>query len=988
MAGSDETLHGQIAAWATRDPGRPAIVAAAREPLSYGALIERIEAVRSFLERRAVGRHDRVAVLMAPGPEAAIAALGVASGAACVPLDPLAGAELESALTQTRAGALLVPTGAGATERSVAKRLGLPLFEGSPDPDGPAGHLHLDGGRATRGRRSTLAGPDDIAFVLRTSGSTGRPKVVPATHRQLVARADKTRRLLGLTPDDRCLCPMPLCYAHGLYSGVTAPLLSGGSTILPPAFDEGTFLGALTELSPTWYTAGATHQQAILGWLRRNDDVVAGHSLRFARSGAASLPVAVLGELEGLAGVPVVEAYSATETGIITANSPDGARTRGSVGASPDGDVAVADRRGAPVAPGVPGEVVVRGPTVFSGYEGDPELNRRSFRDGWYRTGDRGVRDRDGFLTLTGRIGEVINRGGEKVSPAEVEAALLEHPEVDQAVVFPVPHPTLGEDVAAAVRLRASDGPREAALRQFARERLAGFKVPRRILVTDQLPSGATGKPLRKGLARHFGLGPVAPEAPAPPGDSTPMQRLLLGLWREVLELENVGLDDDFFALGGDSLSALELLAALEEELQLNLALEDLVEMPTARELARGLERPGAVGRHARGTGRDLVGVNTEGTRTPLFGVGGRGGHTLRLLLIGRELGGEQPLYGLQPPGMDWERAGCRTIPEMAAHYIGRLRSVQPHGPYRLLGQSFGGLIAFEIALQLERGGERVEFLGIVDTQPATCRWDGSTHTAPTPSAEDDEEALPPDHPLSRSAIAVSESRVTEAHIHARASYRMEDRFQGDLTFFRATGEAVPAGGDRRRLWEDATTGRFLLLALPGLHCRFDREPQFSAFRAGLRACLAGEPPAGEDPATVFERTYRLERGADGEAIRAHDGTVIPVRDGAARGRLAAVKSARGRLILRGWASDRELAHPAQTVVAFVDDRYVGLVGCGDEREKLARTRSAPGLRHAGFRMILPLPPGELTPDRVRALAISAAGEAGELPRRDRGQMS
>ena len=968
------TIHGLLAARGASDPEAAAILSPGRTDLSVGALTRQLNEIREFLNGRGLGRGDRVAVLAGLGPEAAVAALGVAGSAVCIPINPLAPAELDAALTETSAEALLAPTGAEAPVREAADRHGLALLEGTVSPGAEAGRFDLAGGEAGTATHPGPAEEDDVALVLRTSGTTSKPKLVPSTHRQLLARAEKTSLLLGVTAGDRSLCPMPLCYAHGLYSGLITPLAAGGSAILPPQFDEATFLRCLRQLSPTWYTAGATHHQAILGWLSRATAGVPAHSLRFARSGAASLPRATREELEALLGVPVVEAYSSSETGIITANPPHGHRKPGSVGLSTEPDFEVRDEHGSPAPPGVPGEVLVRGAGVFSGYEGDEELNRRSFSDGWFRIGDLAVVDEDGYLTLAGRIDDVINRGGEKVSPVEVERVLLERHEVAEAVVFPVPHPSLGAEVAAAVRLTPGSSTGEADLHRFLAQRLARFKVPRRIVVVSELPKGPTGKPVRAELAERLGLTGETGDRPEHER-AGPLEEILAGFWGEALERRDVRPDDDFFQLGGDSLSAVELLAALEAELHVGLGLDDLIEAPTPRRLARSMVRGSYLDAHRPEAGRDAIGVNTTGGRPPLFAVGGRPGYALRTLLVGRAVDPEQPVFGLQPPGMDWQDAGIRTIPQIAAHYLGLVRAVQPAGPYRLLGISFGGLVVFEMAVQLEDAGEEVEFLALVDTEPASCSWDGRADVAPAPTAEADDET--PDRALG--PIAAAGTRVAAVHIEARQSYVIRSRIRGELTFFSCTGEGVIARRDRRRLWAEATTGRFRLFGLPGLHAKVDREPQFSALRDALRSCLVGVPPPGLDPGDVFDRAYILEGSPGSETIRDGGGSVFRVEQGAMNGRVRSIRPARGRLLVRGWAADADRQRAGETVVAFVDGRYAGYSTCGVPSENLERRHSSPGLRYAGFRMRLELPAGEQDAPTPRIFALGRDGRASEL---------
>lgn len=568
-------------------------------------------------------------------------------------------------------------------------------------------------------------------------------------------------------------------------------------------------------------------------------------------------------ELEGLLGVPLVEGYGTSETGIVSSNPPDGVRKRGTVGLSPDGDVAVVDAHGTALPAGAVGEVAVGGPTVIAGYEGHERANRAAFRDGWYRTGDLGVLDADGYLTLAGRVSETINRGGEKISPREVDAVLLEHPAVAEAVTFALPHPTLGQDVAAAVRLQGG-GVSEPDLRRFLLQRLTPFKVPRRIVIAAALPKGPTGKPLRQGMADHFGLAARKADRPADDLVCTPMERTLLALFREALQGGHLGLEDDFFASGGDSLSAVDLIGRIEDELKLSVPLLALMEMPTARQLA------GRLVHHPPDATRDVLGVNVGGRQRPVFGICGRYGYAVRLLLVGREMGAEQPFYGLQPPDMDWERAGRRTIQEMAAHYIGRIREIQARGPYRLLGTSFGGLVVFEMALQLQAAGEAVDFLGLLDTQPTTWRWNGRTDRPSTSVLAEDEEA----EVAPVGAVEAAGIRVARAHIRARDAYILERPFDGELTYLYCAGETVTPRRDRRRVWRRFATRGVRLLAVPGVHGSFHQEPQFSAVCEVLRACLSGAPPPSAGFAEVFARRYRVRRRGDGEFIEGMDGSV------------------------------------------------------------------------------------------------------------------
>jgi len=958
------TLYDLLAAAAADDPAAPAILALDRAPLTFGGLIAQIDATRSWLNHRGLGPHDRIAVVARRGPDTAVVALAAMCSAACVPLNPSSTqAECERAFSRIRVRTLLVPTGDDSPAREAARRMGLDVVEWSHDEGSLAGSIRLEGLPPRPLATTPLAGPDGIALIVLTSGTTSEPKIVPASHGNLIARAGKGGRLFGHGRQDRCLNLMPLCYAHGLGSGLIAPLACGGSVICPSVFDEQTFFACVRTLQPTWFTAAASYHQAILAWLRTQPGAIAGHTLRFARSASAPLPRPVQTELEELLGIPIVEGYGSSESNVITSNPPDGVRKPGTVGRSPDGDVAVLDDHDHPLPPDTPGEVAVRGATVVAGYEDDPDTTRAAFRDGWYRTGDRGVIDADGYVTLLGRIKEMINRGGEKISPREVDAALVAHPAVAEGVAFPIPHPTLQEDVAAAVVLRPDASVTEAGLRRFLLQRLSPFKVPRRIVFANELPKGPTGKPLRQELAQRFDLGIRA--AAGARGDDhlrTPMERTILTLFREVLDRDDLGPDDDFFLSGGDSLAAVDLILRLNDELQLNVPLLALMETPTARQLAPRLEWD------PPGDTKDVLGVNVGGPERPVFGLCGRFGHAIRMLLVGRAIGCDQPVYGLQPPDMDWERTGCLTIEDMAAHYVRRMRAIQPSGPYRLLGSSFGGLMVFEMALQLQAAGDLVEFLGLIDTYPPAFRWDTpqSFSTLSTDEGSDD----------GASEIEAAGIRVADSHVRARARHVIQRRFDGELTYFYCAAHAVSPGCDPRRRWLSAATRPVRLIQMPGLHGMFHQEPQFSPFVDALRACLSHAPVTCESPVEVFGRYQLLRDGSGADVIRSCTGRTFEISTGSDPGRLQSMTfdTELRSVSLHGWAMDPRQRQPSSLLLVFADGAYVGRGAAGVQRDDVADRD-----RFSGFSMTMRLGSLFAEPPRVRVFTASASGVAVEL---------
>ncbi|HEX4097016.1 MAG TPA: acyl--CoA ligase, partial [Caulobacteraceae bacterium] len=440
-----------------------------------------------------------------------VAFLSIAAGAAAAPLNPQYRAEeFEFYLNDLGAKALVVQAEDPSPSITVATKLGIPVITLRPTPDRGAGRFEFDAAGAPEGAAAE-GGPavsTDIALVLHTSGTTSKPKIVPLTQANLCASARNISRTLALTAEDRGLVIMPLFHIHGLIAGVLAPLSVGGSVFCTPGFNALKFFGWASEAKPTWYTAVPTMHQAILARASRNAEVVAANPLRFIRSSSSSLPPQVLAELEAAFGTRVIESYGMTEAAHQMASNllAPGERKPGTVGVAAGPEVAIMNETGRLLAQGEVGEIVIRGENVTLGYENNPKANAEAFADGWFRTGDQGVMDAEGYLSLTGRLKEIINRGGEKISPREVDEVLMDHPAVLQVVTFAIPHDKLGEEVGAAVVLREGHSVAERELRDFVAGRLIDFKVPRKIIFLEEIPKGATGKLQRIGLAQKLGL--------------------------------------------------------------------------------------------------------------------------------------------------------------------------------------------------------------------------------------------------------------------------------------------------------------------------------------------------------------------------------------------------------------------------------------------------------------------------------------------------
>lgn len=490
-----------------------------RAPLTYGGLRALADGAVATMNAYGVGRGDRVAIVLPNGPEMATAFVALATGLTTAPLNPAYRAEeFDFYLDDLGAKALVVSESEDGPAVAVARRRGIPIVRLIVPADAPAGQFELQIETGSALAPSTSGGPasmDDVALVLHTSGTTSRPKIVPLTQANVTASATHIAEALALSEKDRCLNVMPLFHIHGLIAAVLSSLRAGAEITCTPGFNALRFFGWLEQAKPTWYTAVPTMHQAILSRADRNAAIIASAPLRFIRSSSASLPPQVMAAVEQTFSAPVIESYGMTEASHQMASNPlpPAARKAGSVGIAAGPQVRLADpfeNSLLPMSAEAIGEVVISGPNVTPGYEANPEANAKSFFhvDGnrWFRTGDQGQFDGEGHLRITGRLKEIINRGGEKVSPLEVDEVLLDHPAVAQVVTFALPHEKLGEEIAAAIVCADGESTDERAIRDFAASRLADFKVPRKVVIVDEIPKGATGKMQRIGMAEKLGL--------------------------------------------------------------------------------------------------------------------------------------------------------------------------------------------------------------------------------------------------------------------------------------------------------------------------------------------------------------------------------------------------------------------------------------------------------------------------------------------------
>ncbi len=712
------TLHELIAAQAAARPHAPAILGLERAPLTYVRLLQLIEETVEALRAAGLGREDRVAAVLSNGPGAATAFVAVASGAIFAPLNPAYSRdEFEFFLNDLRAEALIVEEGSDSAAVRVARERAIPLILLRPVAGAESGVFTLEPERPSPAASGGLPQAGDVALMLHTSGTTSRPKLAPLRHSNLCASARNIRRSLALTGEDRCLNIMPLFHIHGLAGALLSSLAGGGAVICTPGFIAPKFFEWVDTFGPTWYTAVPTMHQAILARAGENREIIGRRPFRLVRSSSSALPPQVMAGLEAAFGAPAIESYGMTEAAHQMASNPlpPAARKPGSVGPAAGPEVAVMDEQGNLAGAGVTGELVIRGSNVMLGYEGPASINQAAFSSGWFRTGDQGYIDEQGYIFLTGRLKELINRGGEKISPRQIDEVLLDHPSIAQALAFSVPHAQLGEEIGVAVVLREGAALSAIQVREFAGERLAAFKIPGVVKFVKDIPKGPTGKLQRIGLAAKLGIEPLS-DAPAtraarPIPPRTELEGRMAAIWSEILDRDGIGADEDFFALGGDSMLASMAVARSCRELDVEMSMLEFLEHPTIAGLAA----------HVEGSqGGGLVPIQPHGSGTPLFFAAAHNGNLAVAGRLARYLGPDRPVFAFPPPALENEDA-VFDIERLAARYVEHLQAARPSGPYLLAGHCFGGLVAFEMAHRLREKGADVALLALLDCFNPRC---------------------------------------------------------------------------------------------------------------------------------------------------------------------------------------------------------------------------------------------------------------------------
>jgi amino acid adenylation domain-containing protein len=938
----DRSIIDRFEQTARRFAARIAIADTVRH-LTYAELARLVTRITAATLQIVDGRPGPVAILLPRDACFPAAMLGVlAAGRGYVPLDVSNPVE-RNRLIATQSGAA-----AFISANHFASLLDLPVVNIDA----------IDGGAVCQ--PAVKSGPDDPACIVYTSGSTGTPKGVQHSHRNLLHMVMQRTNAYHLNPDDRlALLDLPTSIS-GLRD-IFLALLNGASLhILPP--NELGPAGLVREFEARQITMFRT--APVL--LRRLADALGPDrhldSIRLAVLGGQRVDWSDFDAFERLSspGAFLHVGTGLTETaGQLTGWFVD-RELRSSNPVLPVGRihpglrVTIVGETGEPIAEGEIGEFVVSGRYITQGYWRDPELTARVFstdaadpQSRTFKTGDWGRLRDDGLIEFVGRMDEQIKLNGHRIELGEIEVALRACAGVEDAIVL------VRKDDNGLVRSLSCyaeskpgvDGLTARELAAALRLRLPDFMIPGSFTIVDALPRLPNLKIDREELRRRDQQAASRVQAsPALPTEvRLKTEEMLLRLWREVLDRQDIGYDDDFFLCGGNSIAAVDLVLRVEKHLQYQVPLTLLAEAPTVSQLCLRLETM------TLGAIDNMIRVHTAGSRRPLFAVPGGGGHALGLLPLLRSLGPEQPCYGLQPPGMDWTSVGCTTLPEIATYYLGEIRTLQPTGPYRLFGDSFGGLVVFEIALQLQRSGESVEFLGMLDTYP------------PRDLPPDKVDCLPQRSLVKTSAprpeciLGLNDS-ISHAHTRFSRAYALrsgsdQHTFRGELTYFYSTGTPVAARRDPRRLWP-SLAARFRLLPVPGPHGTPHREPQYTILAERLRECLNRDPVTAIDPAGVFDRDYRMDDPDQPANILSSTGEVFGIHQAQMQGVVEQVRVNDGTIRITGWALEPGRRQPAQTVAVFLDDRFIGYGACGEPRPDIVKQLGEASNLFAGFDFI------------------------------------
>lgn len=693
-------------------PENLAIYISETETLNYRQLAEQTKFLTDKLAASGL-KNQRIALMLPHGAITFLMFLAIIYENTVIPLNPdLSAAEAEEYLLAAGANALIL----GATNssvRQVAEKLALTILTIAPSATLPYNFTSIkQEARKTDPKKKTT----DTAVLLFTSGTTEKSKVVALSQENLLAAAQNSVKPFSFSAKDCFLSSIPLHHIFGIHSGLTGPIVLGASVIFLAPFNAAHFFELLKKYPVTTYAGSPAIHKTVIGYAERHGIKQPLNSLRVIRSGGAYLPDKVAAKLESLFDTMVTQGYGLTETASMGALSPlkSSHKRPGSIGRANGCQIKITDTYGLTLPPNEIGEILIKAPGNMQGYANLDNTAQYFDAENYFITGDQGYLDEDGFLFITGRIKDLINRGGVKISPYEVENIFYQHPAVDEVVVFAAPHSTLGEVPLAAVVIEKGCNLSTDELKSFVKDKLTWFKIPIKIFFLEQIPKNPTGKVQRQKLfqliAAEFAM-PTETELTVDKATSTiAAEEILTEIWCRLLDCETIHCDDNFFDLGGDSLLAMELFTEIEQCFNISLAADTLVEYDTIEKLGKLLQRENAA------VVSDIIKTfNKTGSQQPLFFIHNRSGDILTYRLLVENLKKDRPMYGI----IFFEKEGQDVPHELTAlvtYYMEEIKKFQPQGPYYLAGHSLGGIIAYEMARQLKNAEQEVAFLALIDT--------------------------------------------------------------------------------------------------------------------------------------------------------------------------------------------------------------------------------------------------------------------------------
>ncbi|NTW32323.1 MAG: AMP-binding protein [Bacteroidetes bacterium] len=686
--------------------------------LSYADFWKQIEFISGSLKKVGLRNGDSIITYIPDNFYTPIVIFSVVNTAICVPLNrALTSSELCASIKRIKPRAIIINENINDEQfNQIKKELNFAVIKISWQAvySKPKITTDLDDFKIIKQRYSS-----DISLILMTSATTGRSKLVPLRHKQLLELIKNGFTVFPEAMNGRILIMIPHFHIQWLMA-YFIQMFSGGSIIQTEGFNEGVFIQCFTNLNPTQFTANPTILEALttfpVDFYKNN----AFSELRFIVSTGTTLLPALRNRVENLFHTRVYQGYGLTETSAITKTPKLVSEDReGSVGKCIGAEVKIIDEAGEFLDFGETGEIIVRGSTVISAYIDDPEANKASFINGWFRTGDLGKLDADGFLYLSGRKKEMINRGAEKILPGEVEEAILRHPSVKEAVVFPYPHIRLGEDVAACIVL---NNPLSLVdLRKFLKNHIAPFKIPHLIFHVESIPKGTTGKPQRTKLAEL--LLPTIDFNKTVSGSNREFNDIeynLAEIWKNLLNVNTVDLHDDFFQIGGDSICAVQMLCLIEEKWGCVIKSEELI-ISSALESIAGMIQNKLISGDISGSKipeNKIIVIQETGNKAPYFLVALKGENLSIYRDLIRELGTEQPIYGLTTEMHYTDNISLSLLEQIASIYVDLICKTQPEGQYHIAGTSLSGMIALETANQLILKPTKIVTVILFDTFP------------------------------------------------------------------------------------------------------------------------------------------------------------------------------------------------------------------------------------------------------------------------------